>query len=326
MKKLTIIIPVYNVEKYLSECLKNLLTDQSDSYSLEILLIDDGSTDGSSNLCDQFANKYSYIKALHKNNGGLSSARNYGLKFTKSEWVTFIDSDDVVSPNYLNVLFKLINTKNDIVFFGMNKFYDEKQIKFGFHDFKEDNLKNINHEKAMYEITTDKWGNYAWNKVYRTDLFEDIKYPENKAFEDIYTTYKLIEKSKRVALYDDNLYFYRQRMQSITHVQDLKKKKIYKLDAITAVKKQIDYFKSKNYINATSSANRFLIILVSNYIKFIMVNNLPHDSDYKKNMEIIKNYRSSLSKDGPKLFFKLLMIKRSPRLFYKLIVLKRGNN
>ena len=107
MPEISIIIPVFNVEQYLKQCLDSIVSQ--DCSSIEVILIDDGSTDGSATLCKDYANTYNYIKFLHKENGGVSSARNMGLQHAKGEYVAFIDSDDYVTPDYLESLYKLLN-------------------------------------------------------------------------------------------------------------------------------------------------------------------------------------------------------------------------
>lgn len=110
MTKLSIIVPVYNVSKYLEKCVRSILNSLDDS--TEVLLVDDGSTDNSGQLCDSYSETYMNVKSIHKKNGGVSSARNLGIKCASGEWVTFIDSDDTVVPHYVEIVKKIIKYTN----------------------------------------------------------------------------------------------------------------------------------------------------------------------------------------------------------------------
>ena len=211
-KKISIIIPVYNVESYLQQCVESVI---SQTYSnLEIILVDDGSPDNCPALCDEWAKKDNRIKVIHKKNEGLSAARNSAIKVASGEYLLFIDSDDYVSNELCEIAIRSMeNFCADVIVFGYEKFFEnssETEI------IKPDEIKTLSKEDSLRKLITGDIDNYAWNKLYKKYLFDDIGYPEGFVWEDIGTTYKVFEKSEKIVLIDDVLYFYRQRKTSIT--------------------------------------------------------------------------------------------------------------
>lgn len=213
MPIISVIVPVYNVEKYLSKCIDSIINQSLTD--IEIILVNDGSTDGSGLICDKYALKDSRIKVLHKSNGGLSDARNKGIEVATGEYIGFIDSDDWISKNMFEKLYNISKINNaDIVQSNYIESYNE--------DISID--KNINEEISIYspmemleQLYTEKSIKtvVVWNKLYRRELFKDIRFPKGKIHEDEFTTYKLIHKSRTVADINLPLYYYRQREGSI---------------------------------------------------------------------------------------------------------------
>ncbi|MBY4971094.1 glycosyltransferase [Streptococcus suis] len=221
----SVIVPVYNVEKYLSQCLDSII--HQTYKNLEIILVNDGSTDGSGKICDDYAAKDGRIKVIHQENGGLSDARNKGLDLMTGQFVTFVDSDDYLENNCIHTLYTYAYTcKTDI---SIGKFieFEENTSQFLFHN----HLNNGNkiefltgdqclerHHKYFLSIFVT-----AWAKLYRTSLFNDsnpckkIRYPLGVLHEDQYTTHKLFFKSNKIVFVNDYLYVYRVRKNSITN-------------------------------------------------------------------------------------------------------------
>lgn len=212
--KISLILPVYNVERYIDQCMKSVLVQ---SYrNLEIILIDDGSEDSSGKICDHYAKKDSRIIVLHKENGGLSDARNYGINAATGEYIICIDSDDFVDKDYVEYLYSLIqrfHTRMAIcqhkVLFPNGKFQDKSLLK---EDEKLTAKECI--EKMLYHDVIDT---SAWAKIYEKSLFDDIKYPKGKLYEDIATTYKLMNKSGSIAIGYQSKYNYIVRKNSIVN-------------------------------------------------------------------------------------------------------------
>lgn len=221
----SVIVPVYNVEKYLSQCLDSII--HQTYKNLEIILVNDGSTDGSGKICDDYAAKDGRIKVIHQENGGLSDARNKGLDLMTGQFVTFVDSDDYLENNCIHTLYTYAYTcKTDI---SIGKFieFEENTSQFLFHN-------HLNNGNKIEFLTGDQClerhhkyflGIFvtAWAKLYRTSLFNDsnpckkIRYPLGVLHEDQYTTHKLFFKSNKIVFVNDYLYVYRVRKNSITN-------------------------------------------------------------------------------------------------------------
>ena len=198
----SIVIPVYNTDGYLQKCLDSLV---GQSYSnLEIIVVDDGSTDKSGEVCGEYAKKDRRIRVFHKKNGGLSRARNCGIKKAKGEFICLVDGDDYVKEDFVKRMVEAVLEKDiDIAVCGYNDEVPGEKVLTG--------------EKAVIELLT-KQNNMeivAWNKIYRKQLFDDISYPEGKNYEDKLTTYKLLSKAKKVAYLGESLYVYVKRPKSI---------------------------------------------------------------------------------------------------------------
>lgn len=218
-KLISVIVAVYNVRKYLNKCIDSIINQTYQN--LEIILVDDGSTDGSSELCDNWAEKDQRIYAIHKKNGGLSDARNIGIDRAHGKWIGFIDGDDYIAPSMFQNLY------NDRV--------DQGIVVCGFYIVKRNLIKECcpitaemkpREAVQLYisnEITAFRasqltfFGSYAWNKLYDISLFKNIRYPKGKKFEDMYIIFALIHASSKIKFIPHCEYYYIQRDSSITH-------------------------------------------------------------------------------------------------------------
>lgn len=316
--KLSIIIPVYNVKEYLKKCLGNILSSKSKLY--EVILVDDGSTDGSSQLCDKYKNLFEVVKVIHKKNGGLSSARNAGIKVAKGKYILFIDSDDVVIENFVdNILtvFKL-NPEFDIYMYKFQKFTQK------INPIRNDDTTNrlVDKDKAMFLLTTDEIGNYAWNKIYRRSLLKNIKYPVGKNYEDIYTTYKIFNQAESFYLINKSFYFYRQRDGSIMHELNSSKDFNSLKDSINARIQQQAFFKKYNFQRAFEASKKGLI---DNYLMFVFKTEKYSeikDEFYKSGKNYIANYVPNIKRDGFKLYLKVHLYQSFPSIYLKLMIIK----
>ena len=211
---ISVVVPIYNMECYLPRCLDSI---KKQSYpNLEVILVNDGSSDGSGRICQKYVNNNNW-KYLEKPNGGLSDARNFGLNYAHGEYIGFVDSDDYIdSEMYLQLYNDLVKTGADISSVGFKEFSDNDDC---YH-------KDCTNEKAeVYEkkeavkllFFKDKYANYAWNKLYKAELFEKIRYPIGRNMEDLGTTYKLFLLAEKVSYNSRILYYYYQRPESIVH-------------------------------------------------------------------------------------------------------------
>lgn len=280
----SVIVPVYNVEKYLSQCLDSII--HQTYKNLEIILVNDGSTDGSGKICDDYAAKDGRIKVIHQENGGLSDARNKGLDLMTGQFVTFVDSDDYLENNCIHTLYTYACTcKTDI---SIGKFieFEENTSQFLFHN-------HLNNGNKIEFLTGDQClerhhkyflGIFvtAWAKLYRTSLFNDsnpckkIRYPLGVLHEDQYTTHKLFFKSNKIVFVNDYLYVYRVRKNSITNTQ-LSDKRI--MDNIRGLEEKIIDFCLLNK-DMTLLREHYLFYL-NNYKAYLENNHRQNSAVYE---------------------------------------------
>lgn len=213
----SVIIPVYDVEEFLPHCLDSVL---SQTYkNIEILVVDDGANDKSGDICDEYEKKDSRIKVIHQENEGLSSARNKGLQISKGEWVFFIDSDDRIDSDTLNQAYEFAKKNNcDIV--QVNHYYEyEDYLLYRKASKKEKKNIVLNRHSTMKElIINDRIKNFAWGKLYKSELVKDCLFPVGKYYEDSFWQHLIFDKIERYGIIDNPLYYYRQREGSISSV------------------------------------------------------------------------------------------------------------
>lgn len=210
----SIIIPVYNVEKYLLACVNSAINQ---TYKcLEIILVDDGSTDSSGRICDECAKMDSRIKVIHKVNGGLSDARNVGIDAATGDYLAFVDSDDLIHTQFIETLYSLVcDFKADIASVEFKNFYDEESLDLEGILFGETMILQSEEaiDKILYQNILD---NSVCNKLYDRHLFDGLRFPIGKLYEDLAIFYKVYERAKRVVHRRVAYYYYRLRRDSIT--------------------------------------------------------------------------------------------------------------
>lgn len=201
----SIIVPIYNVEHYIHRAINSLL-HQTYPF-LDIILIDDGSPDKCPQICDEYARKDNRIRVIHKKNGGLSDARNVGLNLVRGEYLTFVDSDDYISPDTIEKFLKIIHEENvDVVCCGLNIINDKEVI----YDHRAGNTSfKINGKTAVKLLLEDVFPyNFAPAKLYKQKLFEGIRFPVGRIYEDLATTYLVLNKAEKVYCMKECLYYY----------------------------------------------------------------------------------------------------------------------
>ena len=210
---ISIIVPCYKVEQYLPKCVDSILNQ---AYSnLEIFLVDDGSPDKSGEICDEYAKQDKRIKVIHKENGGLSDARNVALDVATGEYIVFVDSDDYCALDYVETLYRLVSENDAQLGVTWHMCFDEgTEPMADTHDGKTLNV--FTAEQALQSMFYQKeFDTAAWAKIYHRSLFEGIRYPKGWLFEDLPTTYRLMAKCKRVAFTNYMSYYYLIRKNSI---------------------------------------------------------------------------------------------------------------
>ena len=222
---ISIIVPVYNVEAYIANCLDSLLSQSYSEY--EIITVDDGSTDSSGAICDDYSQKFERVVSLHKKNGGLSDARNYGLEHAKGGFIMFVDSDDYVDSDCLEYLYSLLKKYKTRLSMCQLRVVLENGRTID-HGVEGDELLTGKKclERMLYHDMVDTT---ACAKLYDVSLFDDVRYPQGKQFEDIGTTYKFFLKCNDVAMGYASKYNYIFRSSSIVNC-DFNPKKFDLLD------------------------------------------------------------------------------------------------
>ena len=232
MPKVSVIVPVYNVEKYVEKCLKSLVNQTMQE--IEIIVVDDGSKDGSKSIVDNYIKKYpDKIKYLYKENGGLSSARNFAIPYANGEYIAFLDSDDYVEPTMYEEMYKLAKKDNaDMVECDFIWEYPNKQ--------KYDYGVVYNGKKEAIE----KARVVAWNKLIKREIIENekIEFPFGLRYEDVEFFYKLVPSLNKIAFLKKYFIHYVQRENSIANTQNTKTKDIFKV-----LNNVIEFYKNKGY-------------------------------------------------------------------------------
>lgn len=214
MPKLSIIVPVYNVEKYIKRCINSILDQCFENF--ELLLIDDGSTDNSGKICDEYAKKDKRIVCVHQENSGVSAARNKGLDIAKGDYIGFVDSDDYIHKDmYKELIYYLEENDADVSICSMT-------FVFGNYNKSEENIGNIKvfyGRKACHEnLLLNNFGLYVCNKIFKRDLCEQFRFDiKMKVAEDAYFNYLVLKNANRIVKINKGLYFYvQQREGSVT--------------------------------------------------------------------------------------------------------------
>lgn len=213
----SIVVPVYNVEKYIGRCLESLVR-QDCKCGYEIIIVNDGTKDNSMITANEYACKYDFIRIITQENAGLSSARNTGLANAKGKYIAFVDSDDFVAPDYISEMHELaVKHDADIVQCRYCNYFEKSDRSFNVLLSHRNGISDGNtaFEKLISDVSVR---NYAWNKLYRTSLFTDnnICYPVGKCFEDVITTPQLFAHARNVAFTRKVLYNYSHRSDSMT--------------------------------------------------------------------------------------------------------------
>lgn len=248
---LSVVVPIYNVEKYLKQCL-NSLVNQTLS-NIEIILVNDGSTDNSEAICQSYAEQDSRIKLFSKPNGGLSDARNFGLQKVTSPVVGFVDSDDYVDLDMFQVLMELKLRSNAEIAVGGVKMVSNDGEEYLVRAVEGEII--ADHHDAMEELLKSKRiTNSVCNKIFDITLFDQICFPVGKLYEDEYVTYKLFDRANKVAMTNEVSYYYRSSPNSITH-KPFSEREFDRIDASVI---KVGYIE-KNYPDLVQYAERYLV-------------------------------------------------------------------
>ncbi len=285
---ISVIIPIYNTEKYLEECIKSVVNQSYEN--LDIILVNDGSTDNSKEICDKWAEKDSRIRLINQNNMGAAMAKNVGLNNIKGDLFMILDSDDLLHKNNIEILCNCMKKeKSDIIEAFYTTIYEEfKNIDIHKNSQKE----SFNTENALKElIISRKFHQTPWNKLYKTELLKDIRFPKDKYIDDEYWTYKLFANAKKITWINKVLYYYRQHEESTMG----RMYSIKRLDAIDALYDRYK-FMQKNFPNLSDlSCKAFLNNCIYNFQKLCMFNELDNDKKFRE--DLLKKIRQIIKRE-----------------------------
>ena len=301
--KVSVIVPVYNVENYLEKCVNSIINQTE--RDIQIILVDDGSTDKSPQICDELSLKDDRIVVFHKKNGGLSSARNKGLENAKADYVCFIDSDDIIAPYYVEHLLSLIEKYDCDVAVGKFETFTDKDPSF---DNIDNDVEIVGGKNAIDKLFGKSYvtATIACNKVYKKSLFDDIKFPEGKINEDEATAYRIFYKTERVAFSNSVVYGYYMRDNSITKSKFSKRN----FDFLEIAWERCMFFKERGeerYYYLFLKIYCWTLLEFSEKTKKIL-------GDSKKSKELVKEF-----KEKSKILKKSLYISKSKRIAIGLI-------
>lgn len=236
MELISIIVPVYKVEEYLDKCVQSIV-DQTYT-NLEIILVDDGSPDRCGNMCEQWARKDKRIRVIHKENGGLSDARNAGMEIAAGVYTSFVDSDDWIHPDFIQTLYEAVSqTGAQIAGCDVCTVYPDQEPELG----GTGDVKVCTAEEAIADILQGRgFRAVAWNKLYLSSLLKGERYPVGKHHEDEFFTYRIYGKAEKLVYVDQPMYFYLQRQGSIMRSFSIKR-----LDALEAYLERLSYLKER---------------------------------------------------------------------------------
>lgn len=282
----SVIVPIYNVEIYLKECIDSILNQTYKN--IEVILVDDESPDSCGEICDDYVLRDKRVKVIHKKNGGLSDARNAGMKVATGDLITFVDSDDYISPDFIKKLYDVMcKYDSDIAIANMKRTSrrDENNNEIV------GNVVIYNAEEALIRMLYGTpFGTSACGKLFKRDLFKNVVFPYGKFSEDLFTIYITILKSRQVAYVEFDGYFYYYRDEGSIVVSNYKKKQLEALDAIDDI---VDAVKGKPQFDSAISTQYI------NIIYDIAARN-PKVSEFqnKRIQDVLKTHRMKVLKDN----------------------------
>lgn len=255
MPLISVIVPVYNNSKYLTQCIDSMINQTLTDF--ELILVDDGSTDNSGEICDEYCKKDSRVKVIHQNNLGQASARNKGISIAKGQWMSFVDSDDVVHPDYLELLYRAV--KNNNAHLSVCGIIEGSNIDDGFFLRKsaEELVFSISDQTMLY--LEDNYSNSFWlvcGKLIDSNIVRHNLFCAGKIYEDNAVAPKWLYLAQEVAVVNTGLYFYRKNDNGTTR----KDFSLKKLDLLWALEEQLVFLTNIGY---TKMASRILFFYIS---------------------------------------------------------------
>ena len=285
---ISVIIPIYNVEQYLPRCIDSVLAQTYEN--LEIFLVDDGSPDNCGRICDEYAAKDSRIKVIHKKNGGLSDARNTALDVCSGEYISFVDSDDYVSDDHIESLYRAIDKYHTrLAVCGIIRFDESGKSSI---DYAPSSIEKCVSGEEMFETV---WRPSACNKLYHKSLFAGIRYPYGKLYEDLFIYHDILAQIEQLSFTGKNSYFYYYRQNSIIN----REYDVRNTDFIEGLDLRINRLRELKYYDL---ADRQLVFMFNHTVEAYIKLKKTTDAAMKrrKNVKRICNrhFKEMMSCDG----------------------------
>lgn len=284
---ISVIVPIYQVEQFLPKCIDSICNQTYQK--LEIILVDDGSPDRCGEICDEYAKKDHRIRVIHKANGGLSDARNAGIQIAQGTFFSFVDSDDLIHPQMLEQLHTMAIQKEAQIAICQYAYLEENEEA----DFSKtipsgpERWRMVSQMEAQ-ELYFDKQQRViytvAWNKLYRAELFEDIRYPKGKVHEDEFTTFKLLYEAKGIVVTDDVFYYYLVRSNSI--MGKFNRKRFHLLDAY---RERMRFYMEHGEYGLYAKMVPLFMRMTAQYANWI-------EKDDAGSLQVVRNERNAFAK------------------------------
>ncbi len=321
-KLISVVVPVYNVERYLEKCIRSIINQ---SYkNLEVILVDDGATDHSGELCDKFASMDARIKVIHKENGGLSDARNAGIDVATGEYLAFVDSDDFIHPKMYETMVRIMEKDQaEMAICKIAHVREDDSINQNL-SIPTDSKRMVSGKDLQHMYFDNRYAQMvvvAWNKIYKRGYFEEIRYPKGKIHEDEYTTYKITYPCSRISIIDAPFYYYVTRDTSIMGSFDGKR-----FDLLKSYIERMQYFaEHKDAEIAGCYAKRF--VRMANQYQIWSQESGKDFSDMagKCKRRFAKVYQDCEKKIklSPKVRMEILLYLRMEKVYFKIWNLKK---
>lgn len=311
--KVSIIVPIYKVEKYIHKCIDSILSQTFTDF--ELILVDDGSPDKCGEICEQYALKDGRIKVIHKENGGLSDARNVGMEYANGIYTIFVDSDDWIETTMIEKMIKLIDKYNaDIVQVGFYYAYKDYLLYDDRYHSENDKPVVLDNFSLMKELViNERVKNFAWGKLYKTELIKDISFEKGVLFEDVFWAHQVMQRVNQYVLSNKPLCYYLQRDDSIVSTYSTRN-----LDIIKGLKERHEFIE-KHYPNLSDESYK-LILKTSLLHHSLLLRNKDKDNEkiHRKNIQdyINHNYKElyNATYDDRELRLKLKLFRIYPGL------------
>ncbi len=290
---ISVIIPVYNVKPYLERCMNTVLNQTYNN--LEIIMVDDGSTDGSGEICDRYKETDQRIIVIHKDNGGISSARNAALNIVKGKYICFVDSDDYMAQDIFEKLLSAVEENGcELAICGH---YTERDGKITIEEPAVDKTIVLDTDKAIEKLIEDTViNNYVWDKIYKKSLFDNLRFPEGRAYEDMAIQHKLFARANKICRIPECLYYYQKRSGSISdHFTDDRKWYHNCIFMLTAKLERYQFFHKRKNVILEQECLASLMPTIYEAIK--LGHRYSDKKQYNKYMDFLKRNKISIKKN-----------------------------